>query len=193
MFVLRGKKMKNVVISFPDGSEDEFEKGITGYDLAKTISQSLANNALAIKLNDTLEDLNTKIKTDSTIQIITFDDKEGKEILRHSTSHILAAAIKKLYPKAKFAIGPAIEDGFYYDFDDLSISTEDFPKIESEMKKLINEKLEFKKKVITSDEALVLFKNEPYKIELIRDLKAAETVSIYTINGFTDQIGRAHV
>jgi len=193
MFVLRGKKMKNVVISFPDGSEDEFDKGITGYDLAKTISQGLANNALAIKIDGTMHDLNTKIETDSRVQIITFDDNEGKEVLRHSASHILAAAIKKLYPKAKFAIGPAIENGFYYDFDDLTISIEDFPKIEAEMKKLINEKLEFKKKIITSDEALVLFKDEPYKVELIRDLKAAETVSTYTVNGFTDLCRGPHV
>ena len=185
--------MKNVVISFPDGSEDEFDKGISGYELAKTISQGLANNALAIKINDTLHDLNTKIETDSKIQVITFEDKEGKDILRHSASHILAAAIKKLYPKAKFAIGPAIEEGFYYDFDDLNISIDDFPKIEAEMKKLINEKLEFKKKIITSDEALILFKNEPYKVELIKDLKAAETVSIYTVKGFTDLCRGPHV
>lgn len=185
--------MKNVVISFPDGSEDEFDKGISGYELAKTISQGLANNALAIKINDTLHDLNTKIETDSKIQVITFEDKEGKDILRHSASHILAAAIKKLYPKAKFAIGPAIEDGFYYDFDDFNISIDDFPKIEAEMKKLINEKLEFKKKIITSDEALILFKNEPYKVELIKDLKAAETVSIYTVKGFTDLCRGPHV
>ena len=193
MFVIRGKKMKNVVISFPDGSEDEFDKGITGYDLAKTISQGLANNALAIKIDGIMHDLNTKIETDSRVQIITFNDNEGKEVLRHSASHILAAAIKKLYPKAKFAIGPAIENGFYYDFDDLTISTEDFPKIEAEMKKLINEKLEFKKKIVTSDEALVLFKDEPYKVELIRDLKAAETVSTYTVNGFTDLCRGPHV
>ena len=193
MFVIRGKKMKNVVISFPDGSEDEFDKGITGYDLAKTISQGLANNALAIKIDGIMHDLNTKIETDSRVQIITFNDNEGKEVLRHSASHILAAAIKKLYPKAKFAIGPAIENGFYYDFDDLTISIEDFPKIEAEMKKLINEKLEFKKKIVTSDEALVLFKDEPYKVELIRDLKAAETVSTYTVNGFTDLCRGPHV
>jgi len=84
--------MKNVVISFPDGSEDEFEKGISGYEVAKTISQGLANNALAIKIDGTLHDLNTKIEKDSRIQIITFEDKEGKDILRHSASHILAAA-----------------------------------------------------------------------------------------------------
>jgi threonyl-tRNA synthetase len=193
VFVLRGIKMSVINITFPDGNEQEFEKGISGYDVAKFISEGLANNALAIKVNNTLVDLNTSITTDCKIQIITFNDKDGKNILRHSAAHILAAAVKKLYPKVKVAIGPSIENGFYYDFDDLKISLEDFSKIEEEMKKIIKEKLEYKRKVIKVEEALELFKDEPYKIELIKDLSAAETISTYTLGNFTDLCRGPHI
>ena len=148
MFVLRGKKMSLINITFPDGNEEEFDKGVSGYDVAKFISEGLANNALAIKVDGTLKDLNSTLTKDSQVQIITFKDNEGKDILRHSAAHIMAAAVKKLYPKVKIAIGPPIENGFYYDFDDIKLSTEDFPKIEAEMKKIIKGKLEYKKKVI---------------------------------------------
>ena len=185
--------MSVINITFPDGNEEEFEKGVRGYDIAKFISEGLANNALAIKVDKTLKDLNTTLTKDCQIQIITFKDKEGKDILRHSTAHIMAAAVKKLYPKVKVAIGPPIENGFYYDFDDLKISLEDFPKIEAEMKKIIKEKLEYKRKVIKVEEALKLFKAEPYKLELIKDLNAAETISTYTLSDFTDLCRGPHI
>ena len=104
MFVLRGKKMNLINITFPDGNEEEFDKGVSGYDVAKSISQGLANNALAIKVDDTLKDLNTSLTKDCQIQIITFNDKEGKDVLRHSAAHVMAAAVKKLYPKLKLLL-----------------------------------------------------------------------------------------
>ncbi len=185
--------MNLINITFPDGNEEEFDKGVSGYDVAKSISQGLANNALAIKVDDTLKDLNTSLTKDCQIQIITFNDKEGKDVLRHSAAHVMAAAVKKLYPKVKVAIGPSIENGFYYDFDDLKISLEDLPKIESEMKKIIKEKLEYKRKVVKVEEALKLFKDEPYKLELIKDLNAAETISTYTLGDFVDLCRGPHI
>ena len=194
MFVLRGEKMSVINVTFPDGNEEEFEKGVvSGYDVAKFIGKGLANDALAIKVDGTIQDLNTTLITDCQIQIITFKDYDGKDILRHSVAHIMACAVKRLYPDVKVAIGPPIENGFYYDFDNIKISTEDFPKIETEMKKIINEKLQYIKKVVKREEAVVLFKDEPYKLELIKDLRAAETISTYTLGEFVDLCRGPHI
>jgi threonyl-tRNA synthetase len=193
MFVFRGIKMSLINIRFPDGNEEEFDKGVTGYDVAKFISEGLANSACAIMVNDELRDLHEPINEDVKIKIITFKDKEGLDILRHSTAHVMAYAIKKLFPESKFAIGPSIEDGFYYDFDNLNISTEDFPKIEAEMKKIIKQKMKFKKEIISNEKALEIFKDEPYKTELIKDLGAAETISIYSLGDFVDLCRGPHI
>lgn len=193
MFVFRGIKMSLINIRFPDGNEEEFDKGVTGYDVAKFISEGLANSACAIMVNDELKDLHEPINEDVKIKIITFKDKEGLDILRHSTAHVMAYAIKKLFPESKFAIGPSIEDGFYYDFDNLNISTEDFPKIEAEMKKIIKQKMKFKKEIISNEKALEIFKDEPYKTELIKDLGAAETISIYSLGDFVDLCRGPHI
>lgn len=185
--------MSLINIRFPDGNEEEFDKGVTGYDVAKFISEGLANSACAIMVNDELRDLHEPINEDVKIKIITFKDKEGLDILRHSTAHVMAYAIKKLFPESKFAIGPSIEDGFYYDFDNLNISTEDFPKIEAEMKKIIKQKMKFKKEIISNEKALEIFKDEPYKTELIKDLGAAETISIYSLGDFVDLCRGPHI
>ncbi len=185
--------MSVINVTFPDGNEEEFEKGVSGYDIAKFISEGLANNALAIKVDGILQDLNLTLTKHCQVQIITFKDKEGKDILRHSAAHIMACAVKRIFPKVKIAIGPSIENGFYYDFDDIKISTEDFPKIETEMKKIIKEKLQFTKNIIKREESLALFKDEPYKIELINDLGAAETISTYTLGKFVDLCRGPHI
>ena len=127
-----------IKITFPDGNTKEFKKRSTGREIADNISEGLGRAALAIKFNDELIDLNKPLETNGTIQIITFKDPEGIDTFRHSSAHLLAHAVKNLYPKANPTIGPVVEQGFYYDFENLSISTDDFPKIEEEMKKIIN-------------------------------------------------------
>jgi len=193
VFVLRGVKMDIIEICFPDGNIQEFNKNTTGMQIAEFISEGLARNALGIEVNGILKDLSEPITEDSKIRIITFNDSEGKIILRHSAAHIMAHAVKNLYPAAKVAMGPAIDDGFYYDFDNLQISNEDFIKIEEEMNKLVKEKLEFKKEVVLREKALELFKDEPYKLEIIKELPSAETISTYTVGDFRDLCRGPHI
>ncbi len=172
-------------ITFPDGNIKSFEDSPTGLDVAKSISEGFARNCLAMELNSDLVDLNTKIAQDSQIRLITTKDPEAMKILRHSAAHVMAQAILHLYKDAKLTIGPAVEDGFYYDIDMEPVSEEDFEKIEAEMKKTIKAKLPFKREVVSKSQALEFYKNEPYKLEMISELEEG-TISFYKHDDFTD-------
>ena len=174
-----------VNITFPDGNIKAFENTPTGLDVAKNISEGLARNCVAMELDSELVDLSTKITQDSRIKLITTKDPEALDILRHSAAHVMAQAILHLYKDAKLTIGPAVEDGFYYDIDMEPASKDDFLKIEAEMKKAIKAKQPFERKVVSKSEALEFYKKEPYKLEMISELKD-ETISFYTHGDFTD-------
>ncbi|MBW2995889.1 threonine--tRNA ligase [Candidatus Woesearchaeota archaeon] len=180
-----------IAITFPDGSAVNYKKkSITPAEIAEDIGIGLAKAAIAAKVNDELVDLNYPIKKNSEIRIITFDDDEGQDIFKHSASHVLAAAVQNLFPKVKFGIGPAIEDGFYYDFDTAPFTPEDLEKIEKEMQKIIEKDLPFERKEITKAQAKTLFKDQPYKLELLEEV---EKPSIYTLGKFTDLCKGPHV
>jgi len=174
-----------VNITFPDNNIKAFENTPTGLDVAKSISEGLARNCVAMELDSELVDLSTKITQDSRVKLITTKDPEAFDILRHSAAHVMAQAILHLYKDAKLTIGPAVEDGFYYDIDMEPVSKDDFHKIEAEMKKAIKAKQPFERKVVSKSEALEFYKNEPYKLEMISELKD-ETISFYTHGDFTD-------
>lgn len=160
-------------VTLKDGSKKEIEKGISGLELAKSISEGLARNMTAILIDGEVKDLRYKIEQDAKVEILTFENSlEGKKAYWHTTSHIMAQAIKRLFPEVKLAIGPAIDNGFYYDFDtETPFSDEDKQKIEDEMKKIIKENLSIERFTLSKKEAIELMKNEPYKVELIEELK----------------------
>ncbi len=173
-----------------------FESGITGGDIAKSISEGLFRAALAVKVNEQILSLDTPITEDATVEILTFDSEEGKLVYRHTASHVLAQAVKRLYPAAKLAIGPAIENGFYYDIDmDTNLSMDDLEAISAEMKKIIKEDLAIKRFVLPRAEAISLMqeKNEPYKVELIEDLPSDAQLSFYEQGEFTDLCAGPHL
>jgi len=180
--------MAKVRITLPDESVREYEEGITGYEVARSIGEGLAKSALAISINDTIVDLSTKILKDSKIKILTLQSEEGLEIIRHSSAHLMAQAVSRIFSDAKYAIGPTIKDGFYYDFDLLHRFTpEDIEKIESEMQKIVSEDLPIERKVIKRKDAIEYFKkrNDIYKVEILEELTDAE-VSLYSQGDFTD-------
>ncbi len=189
--------MAKIKITFPDGNQKEFDAGITPLEIAKQISNSLAKKALAAKFNDTVIGLNEPLNESGTLQILTFKDKEGREVFWHSSAHLMAQAIKRLYPEAQLGIGPPIEDGFYYDIDlDRAITPEDFPKIEQEMAKIVDEDLPTQKQVFSAKEAIEFFKkkNELLKVELIQEIDARdETITAYSQGEFTDLCRGPHV
>jgi threonyl-tRNA synthetase len=189
--------MEKIKITFPDGSAKEFDKGITAFEVAKSISNRLADDALVVKINDVERDLSTKIEQDSTLQIFTFDTPEGKHIYWHSTSHLMAHAIQDLYPEAKFGVGPAIEAGFYYDIDINSALTEDdLGKIEKKMMEIASQKNPFKRTELPKKEAISFFekKGDNYKVEILSELDDAnDTISIYDEGEFTDLCLGPHV
>lgn len=167
----------------------EYENGTTVEEIAKSISEGLARNAICGKVDGKLVDLCAKIDHDAKVEIITMKDEEGKEVLRHTTSHILAQAVRAIYPLAKMAIGPATSDGFYYDFEfKTPITADDLPKIENEMKKIIKANFEIKRSELSKKDAVKLMKeeNQPYKIELINAVPDGETLSMYTQGDFSD-------
>ncbi|NLT50377.1 MAG: threonine--tRNA ligase [Ignavibacteria bacterium] len=182
--------MNSIKITFPDGSAKEFSKGVTPAEIAESISRGLAENAIVAKINNQLKDLTTPINEDSKLQIITFNDPEGKETYWHSTSHLMAHAIQSLYPEAKFGVGPAIETGFYYDIDINSQLTEtDLEKIEKKMIELAQADNKFQRKELSKEEAVSFFKqkNDKYKLEIISGLNEdEEKISIYGESDFTD-------
>lgn len=185
-----------VAIKLPDGSVMEMESGASGYDVANKISAGLAKAALAVKVNNKLQDLTTPITTDATVTIITGRDKEGLEILRHSCSHVMAEAVKELWKDVQVTIGPAIENGFYYDFSRKEpFTTEDFAKIEAKMHEIVKRDEKVTRKVMPRNEAIKFFKDlgEHYKAEIIEDLPESETISLYTQGSFTDLCRGPHV
>ena len=188
--------MENIKITLKDGSVKEAPKGSTVLEVAKLISIGLAKKALGATVNGEEAELMTVLNDDCTLEILTFDDEGGRNTLRHTASHILAQAVKRLYPDVKLAIGPSIENGFYYDFDaDFPITPEILVKIEKEMEKIVKEDLKLERFTLPREEAIKYMedKNEPYKVELIKDLPEGETISFYTQGEFTDLCAGPHV
>lgn len=181
-----------VNITFPDGKIKSFENNPSGLDVAKSISDGFARNCVAMELNSELVDLNTTITHDSKVRLITTKDPEALEILRHSAAHVMAQAVLHRYKDAKLTIGPAVEDGFYYDIDMEPVSHDDFEKIEAEMKKAINAKIPFERRVVSKSEAMEFYKDEPYKLEMISELEEG-TISLYKHGDFTDLCRGPHL
>ncbi|MGG7059313.1 threonine--tRNA ligase [Clostridium tertium] len=185
-----------IKITLKDGSIKEFEAGVSVLDIAKSISEGLARNACCGIVNGEVVDLRHTVNEDSDLAICTFDSQEGKDAVRHSISHVLAYAVKRLYPEAKLAIGPAIKDAFYYDFDvENSFSAEDLVKLEDEMRKIIKENPSIERFELPRAEALKLMEdaNEPYKVELINDLGEDEVISFYKMGDFVDLCAGPHL
>lgn len=184
-------------ITLPDGSIREFaEDMVTPLMVAKNISNGLAKKAIAAAVNGQKVGLNTPITADSMVTIYTFEDKEGQDVFRHSSSHILAQAVKRLFPETKLGIGPAIKDGFYYDFDsEHKFTPDDLAKIEAEMEKIIKEDFAYTRKELPREEAIAFFKekDEPYKVELIEDLPKDAVISIYEQGDFVDLCAGPHI
>ena len=183
-------------ITLKDGSVKEYAEAKTVLDIAKDLSEGLARVACAGEVNGERVDLRTRIDHDCTLRILTFDDKGGRDAFRHTASHIMAQAIKRLYPDAKLAIGPSIDDGFYYDIDsEETFSADDFPKIEAEMKKIVNGNFLLERFELPREEAIRFFteKQEPYKVELIRDLPEDAVISLYRQGEFTDLCAGPHL
>lgn len=172
----------------------QYQEGITVFEVAKDISEGLARMACVGILNGEVVDLRTPIDKDSELTILTFDSDDGKKAFRHTTSHIMAQAIKRIYPDTKLAIGPSIDDGFYYDFE-ATFSQEDLDKIEAEMKKIVKEELPIEKFELPRDEAIKFMeeRNEPYKVELICDLPQDAVISFYKQGEFTDLCAGPHL
>lgn len=185
-----------ITIRLKDGKEKEFETAVSLADAAKAISNSLGKNALVAKVNGELTDLRDPIVDGAEVEFFTKEDPEGLFTLRHTASHVMAQAIQHLFPGVKFAIGPAIDDGFYYDLDsDHVFSQEDFAAIEKEMSKIAKENISLVKKVLPRDEALQYFKDkgQDYKVMLIEDLPEEETISLYEQGDFTDLCAGPHL
>ncbi|EDL63653.1 threonine--tRNA ligase [Bacillus sp. SG-1] len=183
-------------ITFPDGNVKEFPQGTTTEEIASSISPGLKKKALAGKVNGNLIDLKTPITEDGAIEIVTPDHEDALEVLRHSTAHLMAQAIKRLYPDVKLGIGPVIDGGFYYDIDtEHSITPEDLPKIEKEMKKIAESNLEVIRKEVSRDEAQKMYEevSDEYKIELLEAIPEGEQVSIYEQGDFFDLCRGIHV
>ena len=172
-----------IKITFPDGRKQDFKYGTTGYDIAKSISPSLLKKAVAIEIDGSEQDLCENISCDANISILTLNDKKGLNIMRHTlTAQVLAKALKNLYPNVKLAIGPIIENGFYYDFElDKSITIQDLPMIEKEMKKIISSGNEIEKKYLSKEKVTDLFrnKNETYKVDIIERSEQQGNFSTY--------------
>lgn len=185
-----------VKIKFPDGSEKDFPKGATGFDIAKSISPRLAKEAIAVKVNGVVQDLAAPVDEDSPVQILTFNDPEGRRVFWHSSAHIMAQAVTELFPEAKLAIGPAIDEGFYYDFEvEKPFSPEDLEKIEKRMQEIIREKAMFQRVEVSRNDMLEKYKknNDRYKVELLEEDILDDTVSYYQHSTFTDLCRGPHI
>lgn len=183
-------------ITLKDGSVREYDKSMSVYEIASDISEGLARVAMAGEVNGEVVDLRTVVSEDCELNILTFQDEGGKDTFRHTSSHILAQAVKRLYPETKLAIGPAIADGFYYDVDrDIPFTTENLEKIEKEMKKIVKEALPVESFTLPREEAIALMKEkeEPYKVELIEDLPEDAIISFYKQGEFTDLCAGPHL
>jgi len=184
---------EKIKLRFKDKSKAEFTKGVRAEDVVKQKFKKQADKALAVVINKRVIDLSAPINESGELGILTFEDEAGMDLFRHSSSHVMALAVKRLYPGVKVAIGPSIEDGFYYDFDNLRISDNDLKKIEAEIKKIIHEKLPFIRREVSKQDALKLFKDEPYKLELINGLPASERIITYKLGEFEDLCRGPHV
>ena len=185
-----------IKISFPDGQVREFEKGVTPMDVALSISEGLARNVLAAKLNDVVVDASTSIDSDASLQLLTWNDEDGKKTFWHSSAHLMAEAIEALYPGTKFGIGPAIENGFYYDIDlgDQEFGSDQFKEIEDKMVELARQKSEYLRKSVSKADAIAYFKekNDEYKLELLEGLSDG-SITFYTQGNFTDLCRGPHI
>jgi len=179
-------------ITLPDGSRKPFEDQPTGLAVAKSISEGLARECVAMEVDGQLVDLNRTIENDAAVRLITTRDPEALEIMRHSAAHIMAQAVMHVYPDAKLTIGPVVEDGFYYDIDMQPLSEEAFPKIEAEMKRIVKAKIPVVRHEVSKADALEFYKDEPYKTEMISEL-ADGTISFYKQGDFTDLCRGPHV
>jgi len=185
-----------IKIILPDGSTREYEKGVKVYDVTKDISEGLARVALGAVVNKEIKGMQESIYEDSTFKVVKFEDYEGRQIFWHTSAHIMALAVQRLYPDVKFAIGPAIDNGFYYDFDtEHRFAPEDLEKIESEMKKIVKENYVLERYEMPRGEALEYFKNknEVYKVDLIENLSPDEVISFYELDEFTDLCKGPHL
>ncbi|MGB3777666.1 MAG: threonine--tRNA ligase [Tunicatimonas sp.] len=187
---------KTITITLPDGSRREYPSGSTGLDIARSISEGLARNVLAAKVNGEVWDSFRPIEHDANVQLLTWNDDEGKATFWHSSAHLLAEALQELYPGVKFGIGPAIAAGFYYDVDlgEQTISTDDFPKVEEKMTELARRKSAYERRAVTKAEALEYFteKGDEYKLDLLQDL-ADGTITFYQQGDFTDLCRGPHI
>lgn len=183
-------------ITLPDGSIKQYNEPVTGVEIAKSISEGLARNVLAVKVNDEVWDAHRLIENDAKIKLLTWSDKEGKATMWHSSAHLMAAAVEELYPGAKFGIGPDIEQGYYYDIDlgDRVITTDDFDKIEQKMLALAKERHQFVRKEVSKQEALKIYndKGDEYKLELINELEDG-TITLYQSGSFIDLCRGPHL
>lgn len=184
-----------IKITFPDGAVKEFESGTTTLAIAESISKSLAKKALAGKVNGKLVDLTRPIEEDASIEIITPDHEDALGLVRHSAAHLMAQAMRRLYPNIHFGVGPAIDSGFYYDSDNRQnqVTAEDLPAIEAEMMKIVKENLPIERRVLSKQEALEIFASDPYKVELISELPEEEVITAYQQGEFIDLCRGPHV
>ena len=185
-----------MIITLKDGSSKEYENGKTVLEIAKDLSEGLARVTLGAIVDGKVVEANTVLDRDCNLQILTFKDPEGRKIYRHTCAHVLAQAVKSIYPTVKLAIGPAIDDGFYYDFDFTTpISMEQLDKVEEEMKRIIKANYPLERFVLPRKEALKLMKgfDEPYKVELINDLPKDAEISFYRQGNFTDLCAGPHL
>jgi threonyl-tRNA synthetase len=185
-----------IKVTLKDGSVKGYQKGTTVMQVAESISAGLARVALAAEIDGEVRDLSTVLEKDCSLNLLTFDSAGGKHALRHTASHVLAQAVKRLYPEARLAIGPAIENGYYYDFDiDKPFTSEDIEKIEKEMEKIVKEDLKLERFTLPRDEAIKLMeeKGEPYKVELINELPEDAVISFYRQGEFTDLCAGPHI
>jgi threonyl-tRNA synthetase len=189
--------MEKIKITFPDGNTKEFDKSVTGKQVAESISQRLAQDALAVEVNGIVRDLNLPIENNVVVKVLTFDNDKGKEVYWHSTSHLMAHAILSIYPEAKFGVGPAIENGFYYDFDiNTKLSENDLRNIENKMLEIAQEDNSFERVELSKDKAISFFKEkgDQYKLEILSGIdETAETISIYNEGKFTDLCTGPHL
>jgi threonyl-tRNA synthetase len=188
--------MENIQIKFPDGQLRQYEKGVTAMQIAESISQGLARNILCAKVNGEVRDANRPIVEDASLQLLTWEDKEGKSTFWHSSAHLMAEALEALFPGTKFGIGPPVDNGFYYDIDtgNRQLSTNDFAAIETKMTELARQKSEFKRSEVSKDQAIHYFeaKGDEYKVELLQEL-ADGTITFYEQGNFTDLCRGPHI
>ncbi len=186
--------MDQINVQFPDGNSKAFDKGVTTEEIAQSISPGLRKKAVAGKYNNQMVDLTRPLEEDGSNEIVTPGSDEALEVLRHSTAHLMAQALKRLYGDVKFGVGPVIDGGFYYDFDmDEKVSSDDFEKIEKTMKQIVDENHKIERKVVSREEAKSFFKDDPYKLELIDAIPEDESVTLYSQGEFTDLCRGVHV